>query len=110
MTKPNLAIRMLTTITALTVLSGAALADSMRAVPYAGELDACVSALKANIDMDGVRRIRHIVTKMVPESIGYRMKLETVTYTQDRERHYSTFCFANGNHPPFKLRINEQGN
>ena len=109
MNKPNPFIRILTTTIALTALSGAALADATRAVPYAGELDACVSALKANIDMDGVRRIRHIVTKMVPESIGYSMKLETVTYTGDTERHYSASCFANGNNPPFKLRINEQG-
>jgi hypothetical protein len=47
---------------------------------------------------------------MVAESMGYRMKLETFTHTEDTERRYSTSCFANGNPPPFKLGINAPGN
>lgn len=100
-------IRSLAAIALLTCLSGTALADSSKEAAYTAELESCVRAMKANIEMDGVRRIRHIVTKMYPDAIGYRMTLQTSTFTADSERHYSASCFANGRNPPFKLRITE---
>ena len=104
----NTANKILVTTAALTIMSGAVLAESTADTPYAAELDACVTALKANIEMDGVRRIRHVVTKLAPGSIGYRMTLQTSTFTDEVERQYSTSCLANGNNPPIKLRIRER--
>ena len=92
----------------LVIFSGAAVADPAKEAAWSAELDSCVSALRANIEMDGVQRIRHVVTKMYPDSIGYRMTLQTSTYSADSERHYSASCFANGSNPPFKLRVTER--
>jgi hypothetical protein len=104
----NAANKILVTTAALTIMSGAVLAESAADKPYAAELDACITALKANIEMNGVRRIRHVVTKIAPDSIGYKMTLQTSTFTDDAERQYSTSCFANGDNPPIKLRIRER--
>jgi hypothetical protein len=104
----NAASKILVTTAALTVMSGAVLAESTADKIYAAEIDACVTALKANIEMDGVRRIRHVVTKLAPDSIGYKMTLQTSTFTDDGVREYTASCFANGNNPPIKLRIRER--
>jgi hypothetical protein len=108
MNKQNVTSKILTAAALLTIISGTAVADPLKEAAYTAELDSCVSALKANIEMDGVKRIRHVVTKMYPDSIGYRMTLQTSTFTADRERHYSASCFANGSNPPFKLRVTEK--
>jgi hypothetical protein len=91
----------------LAIVSMPTVVEAAKEKTFTAELDACVNALKANIEMDGVTKIRHIVTKMVPDVIGYRMTLQTSTYTDESVRHYASSCSANGNNPPFRLQITE---
>jgi hypothetical protein len=100
--------RILATTVMLGIVSMPAVAGTVKEFAYTAELDACVNALTASIEMDGVRKIRHIVTKVIPYAIGYTMTLQTSTYTEDSVRHYSSSCTANGDNPPFRLRIAEE--
>jgi len=110
MFKRNVTSRILVTAVALTAMSGTLLADSRDEARYADELNACVTAMKASIEMDGVRRIRHVVTKLAPDILGYKMTLQTFTYADEAVRQYKGSCSANGDNPPFRLRIKERTN
>jgi hypothetical protein len=107
MFKRDVTSTILVATAALTVMSGAAFAESGDDSRYANELNACVTAMKANIEMDGVRRIRHVVTKLAPDVLGYKMTLQTVTYADKAVRQYEASCSANGDNPPFRLHIRE---
>lgn len=91
----------------LSAASLPALADRPDSVRYADELESCVTAIKAEIDLAGVNRIRHIVTKSNAQGIAYELKLETSTYAGDTEKNYATYCLVTGKGKPSRLRVEE---
>jgi hypothetical protein len=92
----------------LASLPGTAKAELEFDARYGAELNACVAAIRDSVDLDGVQRIRHVVTRSGPTIIGQAFTLMSSTYAGDTERRYSAYCVANGDHPPLKLRIEEQ--
>lgn len=101
---------MLKTLFATVLLTGSAAtahADRTDDIRFAAELDACVTALKDNLNLDGVHRIRHIVRKSDAQSIGYALTLKTSTYSDGAERLYSAYCVVVGNNKPTRLHIEE---
>jgi hypothetical protein len=90
---------------ATSLMAASALADSPERIHYVDELESCVTAIKSEIDMDGVNRIRHIVTKSTPQGIAYELRLRVSTYAGDAEREYSAYCLVTGNSEPSRLRV-----
>lgn len=92
----------------LSGLSLPAVADRSDSVRYADELESCVTAIKSEIDLDGVSRIRHIVTNSTAQGIAYELKLETSTFAGDKEKSYSAYCLVTGKNSPSRLRVAEK--
>ena len=84
-----------------------ALADRSDAVRYADELESCVTAIKSEIDLAGVNRIRHIVTKSSVQGIAYELNLETSTFAGETEKNYAAYCLVTGKRKPSRLRVEE---
>lgn len=96
---------------AATLLAGVtstAMADRSDGVRYADELESCVQAIKAEIDLDGVHRIRYVVTNSTAQGIAYELTLKTSTYAGDSEKNYSAYCLVTGKRSPSRLRIEEK--
>jgi hypothetical protein len=71
------------------------------------EVAACASAFRNQVDLDGVNRIRHVVTAATPAIIGREFRLETSTFSGEEERRYRSICLVNGDNPPIRLRVRE---
>ena len=71
------------------------------------EVAACASAFRDHVELDGVYRIRHVVTTAKPAIIGREFRLETSTFAGDQERRYRAVCIVNGDNPPIRLRVRE---
>ena len=91
----------------LAAFSLPALADRPDSVRYADELESCVTAIKAEIDLAGVNRIRHIVTKSNAQGLAYELKLETSTYAGNMKKNYAAYCLVTGKGKPSRLRVEE---
>lgn len=74
---------------------------------FARELDVCVAALNERLDLQGVVRIRHIVTNYSTQGLGYSLTIKTRTFTDTAEKKYSAVCIANGDNRPSRLKIEE---
>lgn len=90
------------TLAALT--AGPAPAAS-RDLPYALELDTCVSAIYRKIDIENATRVRHIVRDSQSSSIGYELTIDTIVYDAETSRAYRAVCLARGALNPISLRI-----
>jgi hypothetical protein len=71
------------------------------------EIAACASAFRNHVELDGVNRIRHVVTTASPAIIGREFRLETSTFSGAEERRFRSICIVNGDNPPIKLRVRE---
>lgn len=74
---------------------------------FAEELDACVTALNEKLNLDGVNRVRHVVTDYDSRGRGYTLKISTETFSKVAQRRYSAVCVANGSQKPSRLTISE---
>ena len=92
---------------ALALASTAAIADQGDRIRYVDELESCVTAIKSEIDLEGVNRIRHIVTKSSPQGVAYELRLKVSTYAGNAEKEYSAYCLVTGNNEPSRLRVTE---
>lgn len=90
---------------ASTFMSASALADQMDRIRYVDELESCVTAIRAEIELEGVNRIRHIVTKSSAQGIAYEFRLKVSTYSGDTEKEYSAYCLVIGSNEPSRLRV-----
>lgn len=110
MTK-HTALHTLATSALLALLLNATLSPATVAradeLEFARELDACVLALHGRLDLQGVTRIRHIVTKFDTKGLGYSLTIRTRTFSDTAEKKYSVVCVATGNHVPSRLKIKE---
>lgn len=92
-------------IALLSVLALPVFANAQRELPFAQELDACVAAVNARLNLDTAERIRHTVTKEKRTGIGYALTIDTAVYYAGDERHYSAYCVAQGENEPVKFRF-----
>ena len=76
-----------------------------RDLPYALELDSCLSAIYRKIDIGGATRVRHVVRESQSSSIGYELTIDTVVYDAEASRAYRAVCLARGALNPIRLRI-----
>ncbi|MEX2122694.1 MAG: hypothetical protein WD795_02295 [Woeseia sp.] len=91
---------------AFTLLS-AAPAQAGDDLPFAAELDSCVTAVNSHLDLGGADRVRHLVSNTKRTGIGYVLTIETSVFSDSSERRYEAYCVARGGSTPLKLRIEE---
>ena len=77
------------------------------ALPFAAELDVCVAAVNARLDLSNAHRVRHTVTQEKRTGIGYALSIDTAVYASDSQRRYNTYCVARGNADPVKFSFSE---
>ena len=78
------------------------------AIPFAAELDSCVSEVYAHLDLTDAERVRHTVVQEKRTGIGYVLNIDTTVYSSDTPRRYRAYCVASGAHAPTKFRIDER--
>lgn len=89
-------------------LSATAQADRNDAIRYADELESCVTAMREQLDLDGVHRIQHVVTKTDAQGLATALTLETSTFSDAATKQYSAYCVVTGNHRPTRLHVEEK--
>ena len=89
------------------LISNAASASGPQDLRFAEELDACVSALSDEINLDGVYRVRHIVTEYDARNAGYALRITTRTFAEGTDRTYASYCVASGSKKPKRLDVSE---
>ncbi|MEM7501950.1 MAG: hypothetical protein AAF417_07890 [Pseudomonadota bacterium] len=92
-------------VTAVSLLALPIFANAQRDLPFAEELNSCVAAVNARLDLESVERIRHTVTREKRTGIGYALTIDTAVFYAGDERHYSAYCVAQGNNEPVKFRF-----
>ena len=100
-------LKVLLTSAALTLPSANAFADRQDPIRYVDELESCVTAIRSELDLNGVNRIRHIVTKSSPQGLAYELRLRVSTYSGGAEKAYTAYCLVTGNNEPSRLRVVE---
>jgi hypothetical protein len=90
-------------LTALGV-PAAAVGDSP---PFAAEVESCIAAVDAQLDLTDARRVRHFVSEAKSTGLGYALTIETSVLSRgvDAEAHYESFCIAHGANEPSTLRV-----
>jgi hypothetical protein len=95
-------------ILALTATAVGAADDPL---PYAAEVDSCIAAVNAHLDLSGAKRVRHFVSEANNTGLGYALTIETsVVYGGNpAEERYEAFCVARGANAPSTFRIEPIG-
>ena len=83
------------------------MADRDNGIRYDDELESCVAAVRDQLDLDGVHRIQHVVTRSSARDLGYALTIRTSTYSETSKKEYATYCVAVGNREPSRLKIEE---
>ena len=81
------------------------LADDV--LPFAAELDACVAAVNARLDLSDVHRVRHTVIEEKRTGIGYALSIDTAVYSTESRKRYSAYCVVRGGEAPLKFEFSE---
>jgi len=100
-----------TIATALIVSAGLntqAYAEGESQFPFASEVDSCIAAVNANLDLETASRVRHLVKQQDRTGQGYAFAIETSVFSGDAEKRYETYCVARGDNAPSKFRISEE--
>jgi hypothetical protein len=92
---------------AITFFGAPAVAELPNSLEFADELDSCVTALNGELDLDGVSRVRHVVTKSSPKRRGYMFTIRTQTFSSNANKVYAVTCVADGKSLPLKLQVSE---
>jgi hypothetical protein len=74
---------------------------------FAREVDSCLEAVNATLDLDSAKRVRHFVSNAKRTGIGYVLTIETAVTFATSEKNYEAYCVANGNNAPLTFRIEE---
>lgn len=93
--------------TAMALTATAAFAGDTLKFRFADELDSCVTALNDEINLDGVYRVRHIVTDYDTRRGGFALRITTQTFSASAEKTYAAYCLAQGSQKPARLEIEE---
>jgi hypothetical protein len=103
----TLSIFMATTIMSAGLLSTAIAADSSK-LPFASEVNSCISAVNARIDLQNATRVRHLVKQQDRTGSAFAFTIETSVFAGDSEKRYAAYCVASGIGEPSRFRITEK--
>lgn len=76
-------------------------------LPYAAEIDSCIAAVNAHLDLNGATRVRHLVSEANNTGLGYALTIRTsVLYSgAPAAERYQAYCVARGANAPSTFRI-----
>ena len=74
-------------------------------LPFASEVDSCIAAVNANVNLSDASRVRHVVKQKQRAGLAYAFAIETSVFTDDDETRYAAYCVAIGDGAPSKFRI-----
>jgi hypothetical protein len=87
---------------------GTAFAVDRSELAFASEVETCISAVNANVDLLNATRVRHVVKQQDHAGSAYAFTIDTSVFTNKSEKHYAAYCVANGDHEPSRFRIAEK--
>jgi len=88
-------------------LAAPAFADESNRLPFASEVNSCLAAVNANLDLESASRVRHLVKQQDRAGQSYAFAIETSVFSGDEEKRYAAYCVARGEGQPSKFRISE---
>jgi hypothetical protein len=89
-------------------LAGAASpAAAAEELPFAAEMESCVTEVTSRLDLERAKRVRHLVSNAKRTGIGYVLTIETAVFFDGSEKNYEASCVANGENVPVKFRMEE---
>lgn len=83
-------------------------ADDNTSLSFAREVNSCIAAVNANLDLQSASRVRHLVKQQVRSGQSYAFAIETSVYSGDTEKRYEAYCVAHGDSEPSKFSISEE--
>jgi hypothetical protein len=86
-------------------LASPAFADDNPGVPFAAEVDSCIAAINARLDLADANRVRHVVKQRDHAGLAYAFAIETSVFAGDGETRYAAYCVASGDSAPTKFRM-----
>lgn len=84
------------------------LADKDSTLPFASEVDNCIAAVNANLDLSDANRVRHVVKQRNRAGLSYAFAIETSVFTEADVTRYAAYCVASGDQAPSKFRITQE--
>lgn len=101
----------LSSLAAASILSASLLAPAFAAdeasLPFASEVDTCIAAVTANVNLQNANRIRHLVKQKDRTGSSYAFAIETTVFSGNESKRYAAYCVASGDAEPTKFRITE---
>lgn len=105
-------IKTLNVITSALIVSAGLIAptfaDDNASLPFASEVNSCIAAVNANLDLESASRVRHLVKQQDRAGQSYAFAIETTVFSGDAEKRYEAYCVARGDNEPSKFRISEE--
>ncbi|MDH4046898.1 MAG: hypothetical protein OEW68_10685 [Gammaproteobacteria bacterium] len=101
----------LSTVAAMTILSIGLYTPSMAddgKLPFASEVDSCLSAVNATLNLLDAERVRHVVKQKDRPGLAYAFAIETSVFSGEDAKHYAAYCVASGDGEPSRFRIAEK--
>lgn len=96
---------------ALTIAPVAAPAGD--SLDFADEVESCVAAVNANLDLENAERVRHFISHARPVGSGYALTIETSVVFRDAaladEQRFEAYCVARGSKAPSTFRMEAVG-
>ena len=83
-------------------------ADDNSTLPFASEVDNCIAAVNANLDLSDANRVRHIVKQRNRAGHSYAFAIETSVFTKADVTRYAAYCVASGDQAPSRFRITQE--
>jgi hypothetical protein len=84
------------------------LAEEESTLPFASEVDSCIAAVNANLDLSEANRVRHIVKQRDHSGQAFAFAIETSVFTENDVTRYAAYCVASGDQAPSRFRITQQ--
>lgn len=89
-------------------LTSPLLADDNSTLPFASEVDNCIAAVNAKLDLTSASRVRHVVNQRDHAGRAYAFAIETSVFTAVDTTRYAAYCVASGDQAPSRFRITRE--
>ena len=90
------------------VVTSPLLADEPSTLPFASEVDNCIAAVNAKLDLSDANRVRHVVKQRQRAGHAYAFEIETSVFTEADVTRYAAYCVASGDQAPSRFRITQE--
>lgn len=84
------------------------LADDRSELPFASEVDNCIAAVNANLDLRDANRVRHVVKQREHSGSAYAFSIETSVFSAAEVTRYAAYCVASGDKAPSRFHITQE--